>query len=121
MVNKKEFINKFKTALGYLIEGELIKNVPVNTGSLKASIETTISKDKVNIAMLDYWKYIEYGTPPHIIRPVNAKALKFSINGDDVFAKEVHHPGTRPQPFIRPMLRNKLGGLIKRAIEVANG
>lgn len=121
MVNKKEFIRKFKSALGYLIEGELIKTVPVDKGLLKNSISVSINGNKINISMLDYWKHVEYGTPPHIIRPVNKKALKFSVGGNDVFAKEVHHPGTRPQPFVRPLFRNKLGSLIKQALEVANG
>lgn len=40
------------------------------------------------------------GTRPHIIRPRQAKALKFKIGGRTVYAKVVHHPGTRANPFL---------------------
>lgn len=40
---------------------------------------------------------MEKGSVPHIIRAKNAKALKFQgRNGETVFAKQVHHPGTDP-------------------------
>ena len=45
------------------------------------------------------------GTKPHIIRPKNAKALAFKIGGRVVFAKVVHHPGTKAQPFLDRALR----------------
>jgi len=38
-----------------------------------------------------YW---EYGTRPHAITPVNAKALRFTAQGGPVFARRVNHPGT---------------------------
>lgn len=44
---------------------------------------------------------LEYGSRPHIIRPVNAKALHFmGSGGDEVFAQEVEHPGTRPYAMV---------------------
>lgn len=42
-----------------------------------------------------YVMYLNDGTPPHVIVPVNAKALHWKgPNGEDVFAKRVNHPGT---------------------------
>lgn len=66
--------------------------------------------------------YLEYGTKPHIIRPKNKKTLRFPAAGVSttlggrvrtgevrrlgkgafVFAGEVHHPGTKPKPFLLP-------------------
>lgn len=44
------------------------------------------------------------GTKAHIIRPVKAKYLRFPANGGNgggfVFAKVVHHPGTKPNRFL---------------------
>lgn len=42
-----------------------------------------------------YAKYVEQGTAPHLILPVNAKALSWvpRAGGFRVFAKVVHHPG----------------------------
>jgi len=66
---------------------------------------------------------LTHNTPPHIIKPKNKKALKFEVGRIErlsgkggkkniVFAKEVRHPGTRPNPFIRNTLLNKLKGII---------
>lgn len=45
------------------------------------------------------------GTRPHIIRPRRAQALRFRMGGRIVFAKLVHHPGTRARPFLDRALR----------------
>lgn len=41
------------------------------------------------------FKYVDEGTPPHIIKPVNAKVLHWvdESTGEDRFATIVHHPG----------------------------
>ena len=65
--------------------------------------------------------FLEFGTRPHDIYPVRRKALRWAAQpqgrrlsgrprvaaqrgglGGVLFAKRVHHPGTRPQPFMRP-------------------
>ena len=64
--------------------------------------------------------YLEQGTRPHLITPNAAKALRWassssmgfrlsgkpsSAKGNSIgwaFAKVVHHPGTRPYPFMLP-------------------
>ena len=45
-------------------------------------------------------KRLEYGTEPHIIVPKDKKALFWK--GAEHPVKKVHHPGTRPYPFLRP-------------------
>lgn len=41
------------------------------------------------------------GTRPHVIRPRNARALRFvNARGDVVFARAVRHPGTRPNRYL---------------------
>jgi HK97 gp10 family phage protein len=44
-----------------------------------------------------YAAIIEFGSMPHFILPRNAKVLRFEVDGETVFAKWVHHPGTMPQ------------------------
>ncbi len=59
--------------------------------------------------------YLEFGTKPHTITPRAAKALRFAASAGGarlsgsprsgaavVFAKVVHHPGTKPYPFMVP-------------------
>lgn len=79
---------------------------PVDTGRLRASIRVerrsffglrqrwTVGSD------VDYAPMVNDGTRPHIIRPKRAKALRFNVGGKVVFARVVHHPGTRARPFL---------------------
>lgn len=47
-----------------------------------------------------YGFFVRSGTRPHIIRPRNARALRWTTPGGDVvFAAFVRHPGTRPNPY----------------------
>jgi hypothetical protein len=52
--------------------------------------------------------YVINGTRPHIIRPVRAKALRFTIGGRVVYAAIVHHPGTTANNFLAAALRAAL-------------
>jgi len=78
---------------------------PVDTGYLEGSISTDIDGDGLGGVVgptANYGDDVEYGTGPHIIRPRDAQFLRFSIGGHLVFAHEVHHPGTAPQPYLGP-------------------
>lgn len=84
---------------------------PVDTGRLRSSIRVerrsffglrskwTIGSD------VEYAPMVNDGTRPHLIRPKNAKALRFRMGGRIVFAKVVRHPGTRARPFLDRALR----------------
>jgi hypothetical protein len=48
-----------------------------------------------------YASYVEGGTKPHDILPKTlGGTLSFSVGGRQVFTKKVHHPGTKPHPFM---------------------
>lgn len=49
-----------------------------------------------------YSVYVENPTRPHVIRPRRARALRFEVGGQVVFAGKVNHPGTRGYPFMGP-------------------
>ena len=55
---------------------------------------------------------LTHNTPPHIISPKNKKALAFKIGKEGIVVKKVRHPGTRPNPFIRRTIQNKLRQII---------
>jgi hypothetical protein len=44
--------------------------------------------------------YLEFGTRPHPIFPVNGKFLAFELGGKTIFTRQVMHPGTRAYGFI---------------------
>ncbi|WP_328436875.1 hypothetical protein OHA71_06380 [Streptomyces sp. NBC_00444] len=52
--------------------------------------------------------YVIGGTRPHVIRPVRARALRFTVGGRTVYARVVMHPGTQPNNFLREALRAAL-------------
>ena len=89
------------------ILAEMESRVPVKTGQLKGSLSIRVDSDRViigpNESVAPYAGYVEFGTKPHIIRPKSPSGvLVFTMNGRKVFAKSVHHPGTKPEPYIRP-------------------
>lgn len=51
---------------------------------------------------------MEVGTPPHIIRSKGPWSLHNRETGQ-FFGRVVHHPGTRPHPFIRPSVDDLQG------------
>jgi len=58
-----------------------------------------------------YGLFCEVGTRPHVIRPRTPGGwLRWVDSSGKVrFAKEVHHPGTRAQPHLRPALDDLRG------------
>jgi hypothetical protein len=103
----KQFWNKLKYGVANDLTNELVRRCPVDTGFLKNSINYRIIHNGAEIGMAPYAVYVEFGTAPHIITPKKkGGTLHWKSDNKDVFAKKVNHPGTRPQPFIRPSLNN---------------
>ena len=68
------------------------------------SIVKEVSEGKAVIKpTASYTIFVVKGTRPHLIRPVNASCLAFEVGmlGGMVFTMLVHHPGTKPNPFIQ--------------------
>ncbi len=96
------FSDKFLRRSGGRLAEIMRERAPVRTGRLRQSIVVRLEKDKVAVGpTVPYAPYVEYGTKPHIIRPVHAKALAFEVEGTLVFAKLVHHPGFAGRFFAR--------------------
>lgn len=54
--------------------------------------------------------FMEVGTRPHVIRPKKPGGWLRWVSGGKVhFARVVHHPGTSPQPHLRPALEDLRG------------
>lgn len=50
-------------------------------------------------ASANHASYVDEGTSAHVIRPRNKTRLRFDVNGQTVFAREVQHPGTKADGF----------------------
>lgn len=101
--SEQAILSTLMTAAGYI--AETMKSLcPVDTGNLRDSIGVRMQGDAVivgpDVSQAPYAGYVEFGTQPHEIRPKDAQALRFMVGGQVVFARVVHHPGTRPALYV---------------------
>jgi hypothetical protein len=90
------------------------KLVPRKTGHTARTIAPGVLTDMFTIVTASgAAAFLEFGTRPHVIRPRTKSALSWTASnrlsgrsrtasGRRFFAKVVHHPGTKPQPFLVP-------------------
>lgn len=108
------------------LQAQAAQNAPRRTGALAASITVTMPNPTTAVIgpTSPYGGFVEFGTAPHIIRPRNKKVLRFQVGGKTVFASVVHHPGTKPHPYMAPALTQTLDwmeqNLAKTGMEVLN-
>jgi hypothetical protein len=78
--------------------------VPKRTGRLAESLRAEVQGKTLRVGSLDcnYATDVEMGTAAHVILPRNKKALHWP--GADHPVARVNHPGTKPQPYLRPAL-----------------
>lgn len=101
-------IKMFLGRLGEQISANAKVLCPDDTGRLSHSIDHEVSGHTLRVGTnVDYALYVELGTKPHVIRPKTKKALYWEGAGHPV--PEVHHPGTRAQPYLRPALYKARG------------
>jgi len=148
MASEKTAINKYKKAMLHFIANrtldDLKRRVAEDTSKTRKKLNYKIKGNEIIFYGPEHCKWLEFGTPPHVIRPKNAKALtipskggrivkkggkahtQFSYGGKTIttnkitFAKEVYHPGTRPQPFLRPAFWNDVPDSVKRFLELTD-
>lgn len=98
---------------GRKIEGTARRKVGVKSGHLKGTIGSRLTPGRPKgwnvevFATASYAVFHHSGTRPHIIRPKTAKVLRFQVGGATVFAQEVHHPGTKPNPFLLDAMKEE--------------
>lgn len=103
-------IDKFMDRISDAVSRAAKILAPVDTGRLRASIRVHsrvtpgggLRIGRRIQAHVNYSAYVELGTKHHIIRPRMKKALWWE--GATHPMSIVRHPGTRPQPFLRPAL-----------------
>ena len=91
------------------VAGEAKRLAPERSGELKRLIREdevrrtgpwSLSSGVSGLA--NYSAPVHEGARPHVIRPRNARALRFEVEGGRiVFARRVNHPGNAANPFLR--------------------
>lgn len=89
------------------VQNEARRRAPVDTGRLRSSIVSRAEGGGRNVGYVigtnvNYAAAVEYGTAPHVIKPKYKQALYWPGAAHPV--AQVNHPGTRPQPFLRPAI-----------------
>lgn len=72
------------------------------TGTTRANIREEMTaplKGKVTSAG-KVAVFLNEGTNPHEIRGKRGGVLRFQVQGETFFRKVVHHPGTKPRPYM---------------------
>lgn len=106
---------------------QMYSNAPWRTGNLAMSITKTVSEGSAAVKPLaPYALYVEKGTRPHEIYPVNARCLAFEVGmlGGMVFTMHVHHPGTKANPFVQTTAvetRDESGRIAMRVLDEVMG
>lgn len=85
------------------IDTDGIDDVRLSLDELQDSLDDSASA--IVGASADHANDVEFGTGPHTIEAKDAQALHFQWKGEEIFVKSVQHPGTEPQPFLRPAAR----------------
>lgn len=126
-------INRTMRRIGKLMTPVLKGVTPVVTGKLKNSTRFQIlgAPDTQVLQIRQgartstgafYGEFVRKGTAPHVIVPRRAKALRFVIGGNVVFARRVNHPGSAANPYhVRALgsARSRIDGIIAEEQEAA--
>lgn len=90
--------------IGPAILGDARNYVHKRTGRLRDSLRAEVQGKVLRVGSLDcnYATDVELGTAAHVILPRNKKALFWP--GADHPVARVNHPGTPPNPYLRPAL-----------------
>lgn len=113
IVASQAILAKYTTAATVPVRtGYLMQNWGFSIGDLQASWYPKAS----------YAPYVEFGTPPHEIRPVNKRVLANAATGQ-IFGTRVKHPGTKPNPFLERIMaaaQPVIAALFEQALDAIN-
>lgn len=112
--NPKGIVGTHMNSVGRKVTRLAKVQVGVDTGDLKRSISYKIRTAPggflVTVTASDSKALMHHqGTKPHIITPKKAKALRFQQHGKIVYARIVHHPGTKANRFLTDPMRTVVG------------
>lgn len=106
--------------------GNLREESPVRHGRLAGSWEPQQVSDlewRIRSAV-SYALAVNEGSKPREIVPTRAKALKFVVGNQVIFAKRVNHPGTPANPYIDRAIdrtSRRLDDFVQLAVEAVMG
>lgn len=104
---KEEYgvVGRYLHSKAVLIKQAAKRQVGVQTGRLKNSIHIVHQREVTGQAFkigspLSYALMHHEGTKPHMIYPDKARVLRFTSGSRIIYAREVRHPGTKPNRYL---------------------
>ncbi|AVH60006.1 MULTISPECIES: HK97 gp10 family phage protein [Streptomyces] len=99
--------SRFLESVALGIETDAKRLAAVDTGLMRSRIYREVNDltARIGVRDVEYWMTVEFGSGPHVITPVNRKALYWPGARHPV--ARVNHPGTPVQPFLRPALMRR--------------
>lgn len=100
-------------------EGRSRHRYQTRSGALDRSIAVRQAGPGAASVFLDplvakYGPMLHAGTRAHLILPKNRKMLRWTNGNGFRFAREVHHPGTKPDQFLYEAASRKRGEVVNR-------
>jgi hypothetical protein len=95
-----------------------------NSIDMKITRSDATSASGILEATAKHAKFVLESTAPHEIRARNGGTLAFQSGGRTVFARSVHHPGTKANDFITPtgdVAESKLESAVQSNIDATIG
>ncbi len=123
-----KIIKRFWQLAAQFADKELLNNIKPHskTGRLERNAYVDVEDNGIELGIrnqgmmvdskggrVNYALFVEKGTKPHIIKPKKKKALRWVGGSGFIFAKEVHHPGYKGDPFLRRSADNTFKNLNK--------
>jgi hypothetical protein len=102
-------------------------SVAVASGWLRNSINHKVEMNAKGVTLtyefpLKYTEYVEYGTPPHFppISAIKEWCVDVGVPVEAAYpiAVKISKVGTRPQPFIRPFVNDKLPRVLEKNLQM---
>lgn len=119
----KKATEKWLNEASILLVWEAKRLAPVNNGMLRKSINYKVYPSYAEIfTKLFYAPFVHEWTAPHIIMPKFKKALHWidPTSWENRFAKLVHHPWYKGNPFFATAVKNQKSRILNRFYEIIN-
>lgn len=105
MLVARQFAYEETRKIVWVVRDQAIVYCPVKTGNLRRKHRVVITSSalaiKANVVNdADYAASVHDGSRPHTIR-ARSGLLRFTVDGQTVYARSVRHPGTTANPWLQ--------------------
>ena len=110
------------------IQGDKLSNRPDESAVLGKGLQNQTKDPNATGIFADWrWRFLEFGTRAHVIKPKTGEYLVFrGADGQPRYVEQVNHPGSAKFPHImptwrqeKPAVRRKMAAAVRKAVKKA--